>query len=202
PTPARLRAVRVAVHPVCDGGHTPDLCVRASVGRTRCARTTAPEGGRIMATLLELVSAPGLSTLDVVVSSGDPIVQNVGFAELDLDLPMDAGELLLGPGLTEPDQVERLLDKADGTPLAGLLLRPPLVEDPRVVAAAARRGTPLVRVPPAVSWTHVMEPAQSVLELDAALGTRRTEGTGRDDLVTIADSIAKSMDAPVTIEDP
>lgn len=160
--------------------------------------------GRVLndlgATLLELVHG-GSETDDGTAIGGVVIHDPVG-EEL---LPPHA--LVLGVGLSEPEDVARVLRDLGRQKADGLVVRAPVSEDPGLRVAVRESGVALLGLARGASWTQLAAMLRSLLaEGDVGVDGGLTEsetigGLPAGDLFALANAIAALIDAPVTIED-
>lgn len=142
--------------------------------------------------LLETVAAGAAAT---------PIL-DVTFAEWDEGLPIQPGDLVLGAGLAEGPRVLELLSAAADAGAAGVVLRAALADDARAVDTARRLGITLFALRRPLSWAHLFEVLRAAVDPAVPLPTAPHGSVeGSDELFALADAIAGSLGAPVTIED-
>lgn len=113
------------------------------------------------------------------------------------------GALVLGVGVTSPEQIVALLDALGGRGAAGLIVRAGGDADPEVEAAVERTGVALVGLAEGTSWTRLSALLRAVLTQDGfgRTGEETLGGIPSGDLFALANAIAALLDAPVTIED-
>ncbi|WP_346054965.1 MULTISPECIES: PucR family transcriptional regulator [Amycolatopsis] len=145
-------------------------------------------------TLLELVAGQRDVAGDIGgVAIHDPLEEPV--------LPHHA--LVLGVGLSEPDEVVRLLRALARHDAAGLVVRSPVALTGEVTAAVEETGVALLGLTRGASWAQLAAMLRSLLaEGDVGEGEQETlAGLPSGDLFAVANAIAALIDAPVTIED-
>lgn len=103
--------------------------------------------------------------------------------------------LVLGVGLTDPDEICALLDALGRGNVACLVVKHRTPPPDRVLAAAAAADVALLGLNPGVSWNQV---AAVLRSLTADSGPSRA---GQGDLFALANALTELLDAPVTIED-
>ncbi|EWC61464.1 putative DNA-binding protein [Actinokineospora spheciospongiae] len=139
--------------------------------------------GRVGPTLLRLVAAGGDGAVgDVVIADGGVVA---------------AGDLVLGVGVGAAGAVG-LVGECGRRGAAAVLVKPPLAEDPAVLAEAERAAVAVVEVRADTSWAQLVWLLRSVLDA-AADESEPADPFG--DLFGLADAAAAVVDAPVTIED-
>ncbi len=155
-----------------------------------------------MITVAGVVDAVGAALLKIVVPAAGVEVRDVTLAELD-DAPIgEAGDLVLGAGISTPEQALTAVERSAGVAAAGLVLKPPLATHPDVTAPAAARGLTLVELQRHGSWTQLVWLLRGVIDRATAPGPPDTGDAGvYDELFALADATAAIVDAPVTIED-
>ncbi|MFA1551054.1 PucR family transcriptional regulator [Actinomadura chokoriensis] len=147
-----------------------------------------------MITVTDLVESLGL--LRMVEDGPDAQVHDVVLAEPG-EAAGQAGEIVLGVGVTGPDAAVALLERADAAGASGVVLKAPLAGAPEVARAGRRLRPALIELQPDTSWTHVVWLVRGAI--DRAYAPQPT-GT-HDDLFALADTAAEIADAPVTLED-
>ncbi|MEU5869718.1 helix-turn-helix domain-containing protein [Nonomuraea sp. NPDC047529] len=164
-----------------------------------------PMTGLPRASLGRVLEELGATLLHVV--CGDAALgQDIGGVVIHdpLDEPeLPANALVLGVGLHDPADVERVVTRLGRHGAAALVVRAPVVADERLVAAAARAGVTVLAFARGASWTHL---AGMLRELTSEGGRldpdAHASGPIRSgDLFAVANAIAALLDAPVTIED-
>ncbi|MFI7517984.1 PucR family transcriptional regulator [Micromonospora globbae] len=154
-----------------------------------------------MITVTGVVAAVGTALLKIVVSV-DAEVRDVTLGELDEGTSGQAGDLVLGAGVTTAEQARAVIDRCADTAAAGLVLKPPLASLPEVTAAAAARNLALVELQSHGSWAQLVWLLRGVIDRAAAPGPPETGEAGvYDELFALADATAAIVDAPITIED-
>ncbi|MEV0158055.1 helix-turn-helix domain-containing protein [Micromonospora sp. NPDC050686] len=155
-----------------------------------------------MITSAGVADAVGAALLKIVVPADDAEVRDVTIAELD-DAPTgQSGDLVLGAGITTPEQALAVIERCAAVAAAGLVLKPPLAAHPLVTASAAERHLTLVELQSHGSWAQLVWLLRGVIDRAAAPGSPETGEAGvYDELFALADATAAALDAPVTIED-
>ncbi|MER7459884.1 helix-turn-helix domain-containing protein [Micromonospora sp. NPDC126480] len=155
-----------------------------------------------MITVAGVVDAVGAALLKIVVPAAGLEVRDVTLAELD-DAPIgEAGDLVLGAGITTPEGALAAVGRSAEVAAAGLVLKPPLATHPDVTAAATARALTLVELQRHGSWTQLVWLLRGVIDRATAPGPPETGEAGvYDELFALADATAALVDAPVTIED-
>lgn len=147
--------------------------------------------------LADLVDALGSQIVEFAHRpvGSDPVHDLVLF---DPEAPVVArGELVIGAGCTAETAVD-LVERAAATRASGVMLRAGVAHQDAVVTRARELGVGLVACRPELPW------AQLVVLTRGALDRGRTADPVRanqDDLFELADTAAKRLGAPVTIED-
>ncbi|MCG3041488.1 helix-turn-helix domain-containing protein [Streptomyces sp. S1A] len=156
-----------------------------------------------MITAADLADCLGAGLLRIAVPGRDRVVHDVVLAEPgDGDGTGQPGELVLGVGVAGPDAAVALLERAARSEAAGVAVRSPLAQDPRVLRAARDSRTALAELQPHVSWTHLVWLLRGVVDRAASSDALGQEARGMpSDLFALADTAAKIAEAPVTIED-
>ncbi|WP_089010011.1 helix-turn-helix domain-containing protein [Micromonospora viridifaciens] len=156
-----------------------------------------------MITVAGVVEAVGAALLKVVVPARRGAeVRDVTLAELDEAPIGQSGDLVLGAGVTTPEQALAVIERCAETAAAGLVLKPPLAAHPEVTSSAADRDLTLVELQRHGSWAQLVWLLRGVIDRAAAPGSPETGAPGvYDELFALADAAAAIVDAPVTIED-
>ncbi len=153
-------------------------------------------------TVAGVVDAVGAALLKVVVPATEAEVRDVTLADLDEAATGQTGDLVLGAGVTTPDQALAIIERCSEAAAAGLVLKPPLASSPDVMASAAERNLALVELQSHGSWAQLVWLLRGVIDRAAAPGSPETgEARVYDELFALADATAAIVDAPVTIED-
>ena len=145
-------------------------------------------------TLLELVSGredDGTEIGGIVIH--DPVDEQ--------QLP--PGALVLGVGLSEPEDIARVLRDLGAHRASGLVVRAPVPAQPSLRAAVADTGVALLGLTRGASWTQLAAMLRSLLA-EGEIGVVEPETLGglpAGDLFALANAVAALIDAPVTIED-
>ena len=166
--------------------------------RAEASRRPRSSLGRVLddlgTTLLELVH-------------GDPERQGEigGVAIHDpLDVPVLApSAIVLGVGVSGPEEVARLLVELGRQGAAGLVVRAPVPLTPAVTAASRSAGVALLGLTRGASWSQLAAMLRSLLA-DGDVGVGGGDSLGglpSGDLFASANAIAALLDAPITIED-
>lgn len=162
--------------------------------------TTRPRAslGRVIEdlgnTLLEVVS--GAADRDVEIET--VIIHDV----LDDAMPM-RGALVLGVGLSDPEEIAELLRALGSQQASALVLRAPVRAEPSVTAASEETGIPVLALTRGASWAQLTAMLRSLIaEGDVGdQGAQTLGGMPSGDLFALANAIATLLNAPVTIED-
>ncbi|WP_166353106.1 helix-turn-helix domain-containing protein [Phytoactinopolyspora limicola] len=160
---------------------------------------------RPRATLGRVLDDLGSTLLEVLAGEVQPSTEVGGVVIYDpLDPPvLTDNTLVLGVGLSAPEEVAevlRTIGKAQGV---GLVVRVPAELPPVVLQAAADTGVVLFGLTRGASWVQVSALLRSLLAVDD-LGDGDGEtlvGAGAGDLFALAGAVSALLDAPVTIED-
>ena len=155
--------------------------------------------GRVLddlgATLLELVH-------------GDADGDDVAIGGIVIHDPVDeellpAHALVLGVGLSTPEEIARVIRELGSQKARGLVVRAPVPADPALRAAVDETGVVLLALTPGASWTQVVAMLRSLVAVgDVGVAEPETlGGLPAGDLFALANAIAALVDAPVTIED-
>ena len=162
--------------------------------------TTRPRAslGRVIedlgTTLLEVVS--GAVDDDVVIET--VVIHDV----LDDAMPL-RGALVLGVGLSEPEDVATLLGTLGRQGAAALVLRAPVRTEPMLREAATATGVPVLALTRGASWAQLAAMLRSLIA-EGDVGDQAATTLGgmpSGDLFALANAIATLLNAPVTIED-
>ena len=162
--------------------------------------TTRPRAslGRVIEdlgnTLLEVVS--GAADDDAEIET--VVIHDV----LDDAMPM-RGALVLGVGLSDPDEIAELLRTLAAQHAAGLVLRAPVRAERPVREAAEATGIPVLALTRGASWAQLAAMLRSLIA-EGDVGDQAATTLGgmpSGDLFALANAIATLLNAPVTIED-
>ena len=162
--------------------------------------TTRPRAslGRVIEdlgnTLLEVVSGAADDDLEIETV----VIHDV----LDDAMPM-RGALVLGVGLSDPDEIAELLRALAAQHAAGLVLRAPVRTEQPVREAAESTGIPVLALTRGASWAQLAAMLRSLIA-EGDVGDRSATTLGgmpSGDLFALANAIATLLNAPVTIED-
>lgn len=148
-------------------------------------------------TLLELVHAPASVGASLAPIAAAPIHDPV-----DKE-PVIPNSLVLGVGVTGNDQIVELLHEFGEQSAAGLVVRAPVVPDPRTRAAVDETGVALLAFTRGASWTQLSALLRALL-VEGEVGGAEPDTLGglpSGDLFAVANAIAALLDAPITIED-
>ncbi|MBO9624846.1 MAG: helix-turn-helix domain-containing protein [Microbacterium sp.] len=162
--------------------------------------TTRPRAslGRVIEdlgnTLLEVVS--GATDRDAEIET--VVIHDV----LDDAMPM-RNALVLGVGLSDPDEITELLRALAVQRGAALVLRAPVRAEKRILDASAETGIPVLALTRGASWAQLTAILRSLIaEGDVGdQGAQTLGGMPSGDLFALANAIATLLNAPVTIED-
>jgi hypothetical protein len=111
--------------------------------------------------------------------------------------------LVLGVGLSTPEQITAVLSDLGPQRASGLVVRAPVPADPAVNAAVDETGVALLGLTRGASWTQLAAMLRSMLaEGDVRVAEPETlGGLPAGDLFALANAVAALVDAPITIED-
>lgn len=146
------------------------------------------------------------NTLLEVVSGGaddDTEIETVVIHDvLDDAMPM-RGALVLGVGLSDPDEIADLLQTLAAQHACALVLRAPVRAEQPVRDAAQATGIPVLALTRGASWAQLAAMLRSLIaEGDVGdQGATTLGGMPSGDLFALANAIATLLNAPVTIED-
>jgi hypothetical protein len=144
----------------------------------------------------------GSTLLDVVAGPGsDPLVTGVAIHDPVDAIPHQRGSLVLGVGVSSPEQAGELIVALARAGAAGLVLRAPAPVDDAVRQAAGAYRVPLL-VAAAAPWSQLMLLLRAVVidgPADDGPGGSRVHHTG--DLFALLNSVAAALGGAVTIED-
>ena len=104
--------------------------------------------------------------------------------------------LVLGVGLSTPDQIVDVLRELAAHQAGALVVRAPVPADPSVRAAVDETGIALLGLTRGASWTQLAALLRAMLA-DGVVADPDTPG----DLFALANAVAALIDAPITIED-
>ncbi|HEY4452715.1 MAG TPA: helix-turn-helix domain-containing protein [Pseudonocardiaceae bacterium] len=116
---------------------------------------------------------------------------------------LPARALVLGVGLSEPDQIARTLRDLATHQATALVVRAPIPADAGLRTAVEATGVALLGLAKGASWTQLAAMLRSMLA-DGEFGVIEPETLGgipAGDLFALANAVAALIDAPVTIED-
>ncbi|HJP76167.1 MAG TPA: helix-turn-helix domain-containing protein [Pseudonocardiaceae bacterium] len=111
--------------------------------------------------------------------------------------------LVLGVGLSEPDEIARVLGDLGAHQASGLVVRAPVPVLTSLRTAVANSGVALLGLTRGASWTQLAAMLRSLLA-EGEVGAAESETLGglpAGDLFALANAVAALIDAPVTIED-
>ncbi|MCV0376447.1 MAG: helix-turn-helix domain-containing protein [Microbacterium sp.] len=162
--------------------------------------TTRPRAslGRVIEdlgnTLLEVVS--GAADDDAEIET--VVIHDV----LDDAMPM-RGALVLGVGLSDPEEIAALLQTLAAQHASALVLRAPVRAEQPVRDASEATGIPVLALTRGASWAQLAAMLRSLIaEGDVGdQGATTLGGMPSGDLFALANAIATLLNAPVTIED-
>lgn len=154
-------------------------------------------------TLGRMLDDLGLTLLDVVVGRVDPAVEVRAVVIHDpLDPPVyGPGDVVLGVGLADPEQIVATAHALGVAGGVALLLKQPVESDDALARAAEEHRLVVIGVTHGASWSRVSAMLASSLGIGENPGGTFVEVDDRTDLFSLANSIAALIDAPVTIED-
>ncbi|MBW0105844.1 CdaR family transcriptional regulator [Pseudonocardia sp. KRD291] len=144
-----------------------------------------------MTRLSRIVEDLGGAVLRVVTGDADRSVERLTL--LDPTADATAEGMVLGIGLSGPEEVAVALARLDPARVAALAVREPAGSGAVVAAAAEGTGIAVVEVSRGVVWEQLLLLVQRLVDDDAG---------GPRDLFQLANEIAALVEAPVTIEDP
>ncbi len=162
--------------------------------------TTKPRAslGRVIEdlgnTLLEVVSG----AVDDDTEIETVVIHDV----LDDAMPMRRA-LVLGVGLSDPDEIAELLRVLATQQASALVLRAPVRSEQPVREASEATGIPVLALTRGASWAQLAAMLRSLIaEGDVGdQGATTLGGMPSGDLFALANAIATLLNAPVTIED-
>jgi sugar diacid utilization regulator len=142
----------------------------------------------------------GNTLLDIVADPGnDPLVTGVAIHDPVDATPHQRGSLVLGVGVSRPEQAGELIVALGRAGAAGLVLRAPAPVDDAVREAAGAHRMPLL-VAAAAPWSQLMLLMRAVVaDGTADDGPGGLHHTG--DLFALSNSVAAALGGAVTIED-
>jgi hypothetical protein len=151
--------------------------------------------GRVLddlgATLLEVVHGGDHGTHIGGIVIHDPVGEE----------PVPPHALVLGVGLSEPEDIAALLRELGTQHASGLVVRAPVADDPGLHTAVAESGVALLGLTRGASWTQLAAMLRSLLAEGEVGDAETLGGLPAGDLFALANAIAALVDAPVTIED-
>jgi DNA-binding PucR family transcriptional regulator len=111
--------------------------------------------------------------------------------------------LVLGVGLSRPEEMVRLLGDVGRHEACALVVRAPVARSGELAAAVRESGVALLELTGGASWAQLASILRSLLaEGDVGdAGPETLGGIPSGDLFALANAIAALIDAPVTIED-
>ncbi|GEL23694.1 PucR family transcriptional regulator [Pseudonocardia sulfidoxydans NBRC 16205] len=149
-----------------------------------------------MPTGLQVLRSPGDAVVRVLVAGTAVTVGDIHLA--GDTAPAGPGALVVAIGTDGAEAQEAAVRSAAGLRAAGLVLRAP-VADGTVALARAERLT-LAAVDERMDWSHLVWFLRSLLHRD---GHDADDGAAaQQELFAMADTVARMLDASVTIEDP
>lgn len=119
------------------------------------------------------------------------------------DLVVPSQALVLGVGLSDPEQIASLVTRLGQHDATALIVRAPLRRDDTIEAAVERSGVAVLALARGATWTQLAAMLRSLLA-EGDLGSAEQEHLGgivAGDLFALANAVAALLDAPVTIED-
>jgi DNA-binding PucR family transcriptional regulator len=158
----------------------------------------------VRASLARVLEDLGGTLLEVV--CGDPQrvtgIGGVVIHDAADEQVMPARAVVLGVGVHDAKQLERLLAQVEGR-AGAVVVRSPVSAGARVREAAERSGVVLLGLVAGASWVQVTALLRSVLAEDGVPfeEAETLGGFPSGDLFSLANAIAAQLDAPVTIED-
>lgn len=157
------------------------------------------------ASLARVLEDLGSTVLELLCGDADRAVDIDSIVIYDAveDAAWDRHALVLGAGLSDPEQIVRVIDGLGAHSATGLILRTPITITPEIRSAAERSGVPILGLMRGASWVQLTTILRSVLSYDAVgeHGNEMLGGVPSGDLFALANAIAALLDAPVTIED-
>lgn len=147
----------------------------------------------------------GGTFLELAYGNIDRVRELGGIAFHDpIDVPvLPPSALVLGVGVSGDDEVVRVLKELGGQAAAALVVRSPVPAGRSVIAAVAETGVALLGLARGASWSQLAAMLSSLLA-DSDVGVAEAESLGgmpSGDLFALANAIAATLDAPITIED-
>lgn len=140
----------------------------------------------------------------LVGSCGDRLVAGMAIYEAAAGDDVRCGDLVLGIGVADPAAACHLMAVADAAQAAAVVLKSPLAVDPSVRPAdppsPGRPGPCLVEVPGHVAWADLVWLLRGVL-VPGGSPSGQPSLAEHVDLFALADSVASTVKAPITIED-
>jgi hypothetical protein len=111
--------------------------------------------------------------------------------------------LVFGIGVSEPDEIARLIAECGRRDCAALVLRMPVPTTGNLAAEARKAGVAVFGFTQGASWIQLAAMLGSLLGQDdvVEIGDPMLGGIPSGDLFSLANAIAALLDAPITIED-
>lgn len=156
-----------------------------------------------MASLAELVDNLGGTVVELLAAPRGLEIQlgRVVVHDSQERVEVGAGDVVLGVGLGNPREVGTVLRDLAGAGAAALLVKGTAAA--HASSDAENAGVALLAVPPGTPWAQVVLLVSSVLSADRFRGgDERLGDSGAGDLFAVANAIADTLGAPITIEDP
>lgn len=133
-----------------------------------------------------------------------PAVRDVVLAEPSEGIPGQAGDLVLGVGVSTATEAVRLVEQCAAAGVSGVVLRGAVATHDAVASAADRARVAVLAADDDMRWAHLVWLLRDVIDRPAVAegGPAGVGPTGTfDDLFALADTVAAIIDAPVTFED-
>ena len=164
--------------------------------------------GRPRASLGRVLDDLGTTLLELVHGAADHEEDGTGIGGIVIHDPIDEEQLpphalVLGVGLSEPDDIARVLRDLAAHKASGLVVRAPVPERASLRAAVEDTGVALLGLTRGASWTQLAAMLRSLLA-EGQIGVVEPETLGglpAGDLFALANAVAALIDAPLTIED-
>ncbi|SDS35148.1 PucR family transcriptional regulator [Microlunatus soli] len=157
--------------------------------------------GETSTTIEQLLDSLGFTLIRAVDDAVDlrAPVATIGIHDPLEPLPVAAGELIFGAGVTDDESASTLIKNAAAAGAAGVVLRDQLTTGSAVREAVRSTRLPVLDLVRGASWLQLASMIES--QLTAAGAGDRGFGAAGADLFELANTIAALVGGPVTIED-
>ena len=161
-------------------------------------RPQRPDLGRVLADLGATFLEPVTGSIDRSKGVGGVVIYDPND-----DAALPDSSIVLGVGVTTPEEITEALAELRSARAAALVIRSPVSVTDEVTATSRRAEIPVIGLAPGAAWIQLASMLRTLLA-DDALGDIRSDslgGVASGDLFALANSITALIDVPVTIED-